>query len=72
MVVWDATTATVTARTSTTGTSSGDAFAGALTIAGVRNFFALNFPPGDVFVAIAVVVGAAGLVLELGRKRLRP
>lgn len=33
VVVWDATTATVTARTSTTGTSSGDAFDAALTSA---------------------------------------
>ncbi len=50
----------------------GAGFVGALTIAAVRDFFALDSPPRNVFVAIAFVVGAAGLVLELGRKRLRP
>ena len=50
----------------------GAAFAGAVTIGGVRRFFALDAPPGHVVVAIVAVVGAAGLVLELGRGRLRP
>jgi hypothetical protein len=50
----------------------GAAFVGALTIAGVRHFFALNAPPGDVLLSMAVVVGAAGFVLEVGRSRLWP
>jgi cation-transporting P-type ATPase E len=50
----------------------GTAFVGALTIAGVRHFFALNSPPGDVLLSMAVVVGAAGFVLEVGRSRLWP
>jgi cation-transporting ATPase E len=50
----------------------GAAFVCAVTIAAVRHFFALDAPPREVLVAIAAVVGAAGLVLELGRRRLRP
>jgi cation-transporting P-type ATPase E len=50
----------------------GAAFALALVIPSVRDFFALNAPPGAVVVGIVVVVGAAGLVLELARGRLRP
>jgi len=48
----------------------GAAFAAALTISGIRQFFALNAPPGDVLLSMAVVVGAAGFVLEVGRNRL--
>ena len=50
----------------------GAAFIGAVTIGGVRDFFALDAPPREVLVAIAVVVAAAGGVLEIGRSRLRP
>ena len=49
----------------------GAAFAAAMTIAGVRDFFALDAPPRNVLVAIAVVVAAAGGVLEIGRQRLK-
>jgi cation-transporting ATPase E len=48
----------------------GVAFAAALSISGIRHFFALNAPPGDVLLSMAVVVGAAGFVLEVGRNRL--
>jgi hypothetical protein len=41
-------------------------------ISAVRRFFALDAPPREVFVMLAAVVGVAGLVLELGRNRLRP
>ena len=50
----------------------GTAFVGAVMISGVRRFFALDAPPREVFVALALVIGAAGMVLEIGRKRLRP
>ncbi len=49
----------------------GAAFLGALTINGVADFFALDAPPTNVLVGLIVVVGAAGLVLEMGRGRLR-
>jgi cation-transporting ATPase E len=50
----------------------GAAFALALVIPSVRDFFALNAPPAAVVVGIVVVVGAAGMVLELARGRFRP
>ena len=50
----------------------GVAFLGAVMISAVRRFFALDAPPREVFVMLAAVVGVAGLVLELGRNRLRP
>ena len=50
----------------------GAAFACAVTITGARHFFALDIPPRAVCIGLAGVVGAAGLVLELGRGRLRP
>jgi EamA domain-containing membrane protein RarD len=53
-------------------TAMGAAFIGAVTIGGVRNFFALDPPPRELLVSMAAVVGAAGLILELGRRRLRP
>jgi magnesium-transporting ATPase (P-type) len=49
----------------------GAAFACAIAIGGVRDFFALEVPPRDVLVAIAVVVAAAGGLLEIGRQRLK-
>jgi cation-transporting ATPase E len=53
-------------------TAMGAAFIGAVTIGGVRDFFALDPPPRELLVSMVAVVGAAGLVLELGRRRLRP
>ena len=53
-------------------TAMGAAFIGAVTIGGVRDFFALDPPPRELLVSMAAVVGAAGLILELGRRRLRP
>jgi cation-transporting ATPase E len=44
------------------------AFAGAVTITSVGDFFALDWPPRNVLIAIAAVVAAAGAVLELGRR----
>jgi cation-transporting ATPase E len=48
------------------------AFICAVSIGAVRNFFALDTPPGKVCVEIAAVIVAAGLVLGLGRDRLHP
>jgi len=48
------------------------AFVCAVSIGGVRNFFALDTPPGKVCVEIAAVIVAAGLILGLGRDRLHP
>ena len=48
----------------------GAAFVAAVTITGIRHFFALDAPPRSVFAALAAIVGAAGLVLEVGRGRL--
>ena len=50
----------------------GAGFVGAVTLGAVRDFFALDAPPREVFVVLAAVVAAAGLLLEVGRTRLRP
>jgi cation-transporting ATPase E len=49
----------------------GAAFAGAVTVNGIADFFALDTPPTKVLVALIAIVGAAGVVLEMGRARLR-
>jgi cation-transporting ATPase E len=49
----------------------GAGFAGALMINGIADFFALDAPPTEVMVALIAVVGVAGVVIEMGRRRLR-
>lgn len=47
------------------------AFVGAVTIPGIRRFFALELPPARVGVVIALAVAGAGALLELTRFRTR-
>jgi cation-transporting ATPase E len=48
------------------------AFVGAVTISGIRHFFALDAPPAGVLVASAAIVAGSGVLLELGRRRFQP
>jgi cation-transporting P-type ATPase E len=43
----------------------GGAFVGVMAVPGVRNFFALEFPPANIAVVIVIVVAAAGTALEV-------
>ena len=40
----------------------------AIAVPGVRNFFALDVPPANIWVVVVVAIGSAGALVELGTR----